>query len=359
MVVIIALATAFLGFLVWVLFQMHKELRCQLESRVRAIEDLSEPFASKLARSGPVPLTRVLHLDIQLDERFWRETLRLSSEVIKGIQPPIWLHGDSSKEDQERFQRTGYLNQDISVHIQEWRGGYTHIDVQSHRVAGGARHSTQQKRYPGDDGRLLLWSLSLPDCKGESFWTDFPVLELGIVDSCVTLYVHGDKRFVSEKTGEPEAFLAVPLAEGCGLAPFHKQDYKTRFDHEGETCSDPYRDVEPWLRCYQDLDLEKRLAWRLWIRDCELFARSEGDYYRASRVLIDGYREKSCSLDSGCEHLYPAIKTWGLEEAARYRRLADSLEAQLEARHQRIDRETELYWARENERNKAESEETA
>jgi hypothetical protein len=52
-----ALALAiFLLYLVWGLYREMSQKDKQVESRVRAIEDLGEPFASKVAGSAPVPL---------------------------------------------------------------------------------------------------------------------------------------------------------------------------------------------------------------------------------------------------------------------------------------------------------------
>src|SRR5437660_11640307 len=97
MLEIIALATAALGFLVWNLYRQTRRLRSELESRVRVIENLNEPFASKIASSvGVIPLKRVLHLGVHLDETFWRETLQLSREELEEIRSSVRMHNELS-----------------------------------------------------------------------------------------------------------------------------------------------------------------------------------------------------------------------------------------------------------------------
>src|SRR5437879_3894936 len=125
MLEIVALATAVLGFLVWNLYRQHKQLRSELDSRVRAIEDLGEPFASKLAASvAVVPLKRGIHLGIHMDEAFWRETLQLSPEELKEIRTSVDVHKKFSDvaakgrlEELEDFE--SWFFGDIWVQIQE------------------------------------------------------------------------------------------------------------------------------------------------------------------------------------------------------------------------------------------------
>lgn len=46
----------FLALVVWDLAGKVSRKNKELESRIQAVENVSEPFASTLARSGPVPL---------------------------------------------------------------------------------------------------------------------------------------------------------------------------------------------------------------------------------------------------------------------------------------------------------------
>jgi hypothetical protein len=211
------IAVLVLGFLVLVslvldLFQRNK----QLQSRLHAIENLSEPFASNLAGSvTAVPLRRAIHLNIHLDEAFWRETLQLSPEELEKIQTLVPLHKELSKEGVEQFERWFYA--DIVIRIQEWRGGYTHIDVR-----GPLQGRDSIELYPGASSHARLWWLRLPpltaevgqDRKGRfAHWrVAFPTLELTLNDSRIWLSAVGGRfgygRFMD--TPAPENIFLWP-----------------------------------------------------------------------------------------------------------------------------------------------------
>jgi len=284
----------------------------QLESRIQAIENLSEPFASNVARAVPVPLGRVIHVNIHFDETFWRETLKLSSEELEEIKTSVPLHNEFSKDGLEQFEKWFYL--DIHIRIQEWRGGYKHVDVQ-----GPLQERSSREFYPGGRADSCLWSFSLPPRPGD---IGLPSVTLSIDEFWVRLWAFGGRFGYDEPLPlfmeSPNSFLAVPLTEGRAAAPFHKQDYKI------ETWPDVYQDVKPWLRCYQNLDIKQGLAWQLWIQDCELFARSGGNSYQADSCLLEDYRRIIADYRTGEEN------------RAFYQHLADSIEARREAERIRI-----------------------
>jgi len=302
-IVFVVISVWVLGHSVLYLFQKHKEL----ESRLQAVETVSEPFASKLAKPAPVPLERVIHVHIHFDETFWRETLQLSSEAIEKIKTSVPLHNEFSKGGLEHFDKWFYA--DILIRIQVWRGDYRRIEVE-----GPLQERTSLESYPGGRSHGHVWSLSLP--YSEAF--SWPTLALSVNESCVKLSASGG-RFGDDYTppSSPNIFLSVPLTEGRAAAEFHKPDYKI------ETWPHLYEDVKPWLRCYQNLDLKKGIAWQLWIRDCDLFARSEGISYRADSCLLDDYR-KILSDRRTCA-----------EDRAFYQQLVDSIEARRQAEHLR------------------------
>ncbi len=114
--------------LFWVLFAENRRLRSDLEARLRPIENLEGSFADKLVASAPVPLKRVLSLDIYLDVRFWVDTLQHTEVEMDEIKTRVNLPRDPSRATGvEGFDRMRYGR--LRVRIREWRGGYTHIEA--------------------------------------------------------------------------------------------------------------------------------------------------------------------------------------------------------------------------------------
>ncbi len=124
----LVLTVGVLGFLVRTLFLENKQIRSDLESRLKAIEGLEGPFARTLADAGPAPLKHALHFAIHLDTRFSTETLQLTPAELDEVKASIRVHDDLSKKAGAKdFDKWFYG--DILVRIQEWRGGYTHVEV--------------------------------------------------------------------------------------------------------------------------------------------------------------------------------------------------------------------------------------
>ena len=291
---------AALGLFVWALARENQHLRSQVESRLNSIETLGEPLASKLAVAGPVPLKRAIHLHIHLDETFWRDTIQLSPAELEKLRTSVHLHSDLSKTGTEDFWKASYY--DITVRIQQWHGGYTHIDVR-----GPLQNHNSIELYPGNSSSLL-WRLLLPPVAGEEL--AFPTVKMETNGYSIRLLAAGS-RFGYEHTRE-DSLLEVPLEEGATLGMFFKPDYKT------EVSPGVLKDAIPWVRCYQNIDLKKGLAWQLWIDDCELFARSGGSSWRAKQYLL-----------ADCRRI-AADRATGQDDRAFYQRFAGELEARLE-----------------------------
>jgi hypothetical protein len=241
-----------------------------------------------------------------LDQTFWRETLGLSAEELEAIKRSAPLHNEFSRKDLEQFQRWFYF--DISIRIQEWRGGYTHIDIHGPLEE---RHSTEM--YRGPYSRASLWTLCLPSRAGEIMG---PCLCLLFDGSYIRLHCSGGRfgwlGFGEQEPAPENIFFTVPLVEGPAVAVFHKPDYKI------EIWEDVYKDVDPWQQCYQDLDIKRGLAWQLWIHDCDLFARSEGSCSKANHLLLADYRRIAANFYTT------------KERKAYYERLAGDLEARIQ-----------------------------
>jgi hypothetical protein len=298
----------FLGIVFWDLFRRTRNDLSRIELRIQAVENLSEPFSSKLAESVPQPLRRVIHLYIEFDSTFWRETLKpycspeeLERELEKAKMSDF-LNRKFPEEGADYF-----FSPCISARIEEWRGGYTHMAV---RRPG---HLESSELYPGNEWDpsvwdfggpkdAMLWYLRFPPRAGE---ITAPHLMLYFKGSSISLSVTGTCSSSDDTLrSRGEFLLEVPLAEGREAAAFYTLDpwrYK--------------RGVRPWLRCYQNLDRQKGLAWQVWVHDCELFSRSGGNRYQADSCLLDDYRKIIADYRTGEEN------------RAFYQHLADSIEA--------------------------------
>ena len=98
-----------------------------------------------------------------------------------------------------------------------------------------------------------------------------------------------------ERPAPDNVFLTAPLDEGPTAEPYFKPDRRIEIWH------DVYRYLQPWERCYQHLDLQRGLAWELWIEDCNLFTRSEGNSAEARHLLLAEWRDKFAWDDAGKE----------------------------------------------------------
>jgi hypothetical protein len=309
LVTLVALAAVVLGILVRILFEQNNQIRSELESRLKAIEGLEEPFARKLADAGPAPLKRALNLAIHLDTRFWAETLQLTSAELDEIKASIRLHDVLSKEaGGEDFDKWFYA--DIWVSIQEWRGGYTHIEVE-YPFCPLAKPKTIDL-YVGS-GRDL-WQFDLPDrprLTSGTLWLEWN-------GSCVTLYATGGRfgwaSLTDTKPATHNIFLTAPLQEGPKAEPYFKPDCRIEF-YPGV-----YSFLPPWKRCYEHLDLQRGLALTLRIEDCDLLTCSEGNGTEARRRLLVEWRERFAWNDAGKEWFERVAKA---VEAAHEKEMAE------------------------------------
>jgi hypothetical protein len=311
LVTLVALAAVVLGILVRILFEQNTQIRSELDSRLKAIEGLEEPFARKLADAGPAPLKRALNLAIHLDTRFWAETLQLTSAELDEIKASIRLHDVLSKEaGAEDFDKWFYG--DIRVHIQEWRGGHTHIEVE-YPFCPLAKPKTIDL-YIGSR-RDRLWQFDLPDRVGEfhsgTLWLEWNGL-------CVTLYAtsgrFGWRSLTETEPATHNIFLTAPLQEGPRAESYFKPDRRVEF------YPDVYRFLPPWERCYEHLDLQKGLAWSLWVEDCDLFTSSQGNGSNARPRLLADWRERFAWDDAGKEWFKRVAKA---VEAAQEKEMAE------------------------------------
>lgn len=286
------LAVCMMGFLIRTLFLENKQIRSELESRLKAIEGLEGPFARTLTDSGPAPLKHALDFAIHLDTRFWTETLQLTPAELDEVKTSIRVHNDLSKEaDAKDFDQWFYG--DIRVRIQEWRGGYTHIEVDYPSLRPEKQWSVDlySKRQAG------LWRLELPAPAEESI--SHGTLWLKWNGYHAKLYATGGRfgyaSFMDTEPAPQNVFLTVPTEEGPRAEPYFKPGCRVEF----------YPDVRsflpPWERRYEHLDLEKGLAWSLTVEDCDLLTRSKANTSDARRLLLAEWRERFAWDDAGKE----------------------------------------------------------
>jgi len=296
LMVLLAIATMVLGLLVRVLFERDKEIRSGFESRLRAIEGVEEPFWRKLADAGPLPLKREISLGIHLDARFWVDTLQLTPTELDGVKASIRVHDVFSEMGAGLDDFDKWFYSDIRVRMQEWRAGYTHIKVEYPCFPRKESESIEQYHGPSSAN---LWRFDLPARLGEShsLWLEWD-------GHRVTL--SADSLFAwtpflrNPSQAPPNLFLTVPLREG----PEAEQYYFT-----------PDRKVQTLPEAYEHLDLQKGIAWRLWIQDCDLYTVSQGNSSIAWRRLLAEWRERFAWNDTGKELHKRLVKaTEGAEE---------------------------------------------
>jgi hypothetical protein len=254
----------------------------------------------------------MIHLRVALDAKFWRETLNLSNEELEHVRAsrPVDLEFlNANKPD--------FVWSEVTICIEEWRGGFTHIRVDGPPSAqpsiwcppSGFALTPEHRSvdlYPGNsDARL--WSFDLPGRDSEIVP---PTLELSISRYWIKLYATGG-RFGHH--GEPvnnNTFFSISRDEG---------EIASHCLTGSHNNTSGYVDSEEaWLRHYKEIDHRHGLVWQLSVRDCELFARAQGNSWEARLLLIADYR-KLASDPRSAERLKSV-----------YRSLADSMEERLE-----------------------------
>jgi hypothetical protein len=309
LVIFLAIVAVALGVIVRNLFRQLNQIRLGFESRLRAIEGLEVPFRHKLAEAGPAPLKRGLTLGIHLDARFWSETLQLTVAELDEIKTSIRLHDVLTKEGGTKDFDSWFYG-DILVHIQEWRGGYTHVKVEHPFIP-----SERPKSIDLYDGRRRkrLWQFDLPLRKdgflsGGTLWLDWDGAHL-------RLYATGARFGWASLTDTDPApgnvFLSVPVGEGPQSEAYYRLSYSA--------------DLHPpmWNRRYQHLDLQKGLAWSLAVDDCDLLAGSEGSARTSRDLLFAEWHTRFAWNEEGRDWLKRFAKIYEDREARESAKLAE------------------------------------
>jgi hypothetical protein len=276
----------------------NRQIRSDFGSRLKAIEGIEGPFAHKFDGASP-PLARVLKLDIHWETHFWTGTLGLTPTELDEIRrrEKLWpVYIDVSK-------KTNWAAT-LSVRVQEWRGGYTHIAVENPFPSHGPESIELYSGY----SRTKLWRFSLPT-PADLFLSD---LILDMDGQRAKLYATGS-RFSSEDAIESwrTVFLSIPLHEGPEAEGYYD-----------DTC------LPDWNRRYRHIDSQKGLAWDLWFQDFDLRARCEGQEDEARRLLLMEWKSRFAWDDAGKQWFERIVKgiERALEEsaAAKQKELAES-----------------------------------
>jgi hypothetical protein len=287
LVVILAIATMVLGALVSMLFQETKQLRSDLELRLQAIEQLEGPFARKLAEAGPAPLKRVLALNVKVFSKFWKDVLHLTPAQVEEVK--VHLHNIRKDASAEVFDHCFF---EVRIRIEEWRGGFTHCEVEY--PSSPLLQPRSRSRYDGGRGEGF-WHFNIPPYEGDR--RSGGTLQLETNGRIVTLNATGGRfGYVSSVDTGPapeNVFLAIPLTEGPSAERYFKPAFRVDFAPECTRC------LRPWERYYQHLDVDKGLAWDLWIDDCDLRTRTEGNETTASAQMLADWRERFAWNEEG------------------------------------------------------------
>jgi hypothetical protein len=190
----------------------------RLFERVQSLEELADPeWRRRLGDTAPVPLEQVVNFSFRLDDRFWRETLGLSSADEKSIREYGSFVG--------------------AVKLERWRSHTvaTITEVLPDRKATGWQ--TRALDFYPDAGRttdaLSLWELAL--ARPAFSAARPPSLELVLRANSIELRGHlisaatgpsGNGHGAAANSTDDDAeitFFRVPL-DAAGLAEFRSHD---------------------------------------------------------------------------------------------------------------------------------------
>ena len=225
--------------------------------RVQELEEVGDPeFRRRLVQFAPSPLEQVLTFSFRLDESFWRETLRASSDDMDFIRAFGSFLG--------------------SVKIERWRGRMVATVTEVLPESKAAGWQTRSFDFYAEDAKsgdsLTLWELPVARPRGAAARP--PTLELLLRQNSLELccrdsaFANGNGRR-ADSMEEPLTFFRVPL-DAAQLAGFRSQtpvDGAKGMPGDGNSwqafyaCQDEKLGFE-WQLSLRDL--EKRAEWEQW-----------------------------------------------------------------------------------------------
>jgi hypothetical protein len=219
----------------------------RLTERLRDIEDVGSPdFRRRIHETAPLPLEKVLTFFLRFDERFWRETLRLSPEQLNFVRAFGSLPG--------------------LVKIERWRG---HSVVSVTEILPESRLAGWQTRrlevFSGDSSRpeaLTIWELPLgrpQDPAGRPAALELSLRGNSIVLRCSQAAVSPGNSSSNGGPEEESTLFRVPL-DTTRLAAFRSLEPAA---HSEPTVANG----NSWLASYSCEDENLGLDWQLSVRD--------------------------------------------------------------------------------------------
>ena len=241
----------------------------RLTERVLALEEIADPaWRRKLTEASPVPLERVYHFSFTLEDRFWRDTIRLSDADRKFIQELGSFVG--------------------SVKLERWRSHAvaTVTEVLPDRKSTGWQTRTLDF-YAGSNGAgeaLSLWELALTCPDASAMRT--PSLELLLHPNAIELRGHllelDDPMRIScsgrgDLSGDGEVLLfRVPL-DPAELAEYRSHDPAEPASN-GKAARESALNGSSWQAFYSFRDESAGIGWQLRLRD--LTQKSEWEQWK-------------------------------------------------------------------------------
>jgi hypothetical protein len=241
----------------------------RLSERVLSLEEIADPaWRRKLTEASPVPLERVYHFSFHIEERFWRDTLRLNDA------------------DRQFIQQLGSFVG--SVKLERWRSHTvaTVTEVLPDRKSTGWQ--TRALDFYSDSSRggeaLSLWELALT-CPDVSAGRP-PSLELLLLSDALELRGHlldldspggisGNGHGDSAGDGEMLLFR-VPL-DPAELAEFRSHD-PIETASNGKAARGSVVNGNSWQAFYSFRDEAAGIGWQLRLRD--LTQKSEWEQWK-------------------------------------------------------------------------------
>lgn len=230
----------------------------RLTERLRDIEDVGDPeFQRRLHATAPLPLEKVFTFFLRFDERFWRDTLRLSADQLKFVRAFGSLPG--------------------LVKIERWRG---HSVVSVTELLPESRLAGWQTRkldvFSGDSSlleALTIWELPLERAHDSA---DRPAaLDLSLRGNSIVLRrlregISSGNGSSNSDSEEESVLFCVPL-DTTRLAEFRSHEPLPNVQLSSTNGNS-------WLAIYSREDENLGFEWQLSVR--ELTKKAEWENWK-------------------------------------------------------------------------------
>ena len=250
-----------------------------LKDRLTVLEEIADPERlRRLGKSASSPLERVYTISILFDNRFWRDTLQLSSEAMAFVRMSGTFLG--------------------SIKIECWR---THSIATMSEVLPSSKSAPWQTRsvdiYAGDSrieqGGLSLWTLAL-HASQPTAPARFSELDLRLERNALGLYAKAAPSaagFLGQggESTTDELLIVIPLSP-VGLAKYEATDEEPDLETGFEAVppgNGSHGEANSRTTVFENRNEEQGIDWRLSLRE---FVLTDGP--RRPKVLeLAGFRQ--------------------------------------------------------------------